>query len=95
MVRGPATPCPDCQRLQAQLQALQATVLQLQEQLAAARKDSSTSSKPPSSVLVKPAKPPPEQAPRSAGGQPGHPHHQRPLLPPEQLNGSLSAARRG
>src|SRR5438105_1364192 len=61
-----ATPCPDCQRLraqvaafQAQLEALQATVAQLQGQLAQARKDSSTSSKPPSSDLVKPPKAPP------------------------------------
>jgi hypothetical protein len=34
---------------QVQLDALQAAITQLQEQLAAARKDSSTSSKPPSS----------------------------------------------
>jgi transposase len=88
--------CPNCQRLQrqvaalqAQVQALQATVAQLQEELARLRKDSSTSSKPPSSDLVKPPKPPPppDQEHRSAGGQPGHPRHQRPLLPPEQLNG--------
>jgi transposase len=84
--------CANCQRLQqhvsalhAQLATLQDTVRQLQEELARLRKDSSTSSKPPSSDLVKPPKPPPppEQAQRSAGGQPGHPHHQRPLLPPE------------
>ena len=43
----------------AQLKALQGTVAQLQEQLAAARKNSSTSSKPPSSDIVKPAKPVP------------------------------------
>jgi transposase len=88
--------CPNCQRLQrqvaalqAQVQALQATVAQLQEELARLRKDSSNSSKPPSSDLVKPPKPPPpaDQEHRSAGGQPGHPRHQRPLLPSEQLNG--------
>jgi transposase len=90
------TTCPNCQRLeqrvaalQAQLQALQDTVRQLQEELARLRKDSSTSSKPPSSDLVKPPLPPPpaghEQRP--AGGQPGHPRHQRPLVPPEVLNG--------
>ncbi|MBV8315118.1 MAG: serine/threonine protein kinase [Planctomycetaceae bacterium] len=45
--------CPNCQRLQAQLdgpraqlEILHATIARLQEQLAAARKDSSTSSKP-------------------------------------------------
>jgi len=88
--------CPSCQRLrqqgsalQAQVATLQGVVRQLQEELARLRKDSSTSSKPPSSDLVKPPKlpPPAEQARRSIGGQPGHPHHQRPLLPPEQLNG--------
>ena len=60
--------CPNCRRLQAQLDAqearltaLEATVARLQEQLAAARKDSSTSSKPPSSDIVKPPKPPPPE----------------------------------
>jgi len=88
--------CPNCQRLQrqaaalqSQVEALRRTVLQLQEERARLRKDSSTSSKPPSSDLVKPPKPPPPpgQAQRSVGGQPGHPHHQRPLLPPEALTG--------
>ena len=87
-------PCANCQRLQAevdalrvQLAALQATVAQLQKQLAAARKDSSTSSKPPSSDIVKPPKPqpPPGQERRQPGGQPGHPTHQRELFPPEML----------
>jgi transposase len=88
------TPCANCERLQAQVEALTATVAQLQAtlaqvqaQLAAARKDSSTSSKPPSSDLVKPPKPapPPGQDRRPRGGQPGHPKHQRPLVPPELL----------
>src|SRR4051794_13612051 len=88
------TPCANCLRLQAQvdaltatLAALQATVAQLQAQLAAARKDSSTSSKPPSSDLVKPPKPPPPpgQEQRLRGGQPGHAKHERPRTPPELL----------
>src|SRR3954449_5777734 len=92
-----ATPsCPNCQRLQAQLDAVQAQLkalqvasAQLQAQLAAARKDSSTSSKPPSSDIVKPPKPPPPegQDKRRIGGQPGHPKHERVLFPPEQVNG--------
>jgi transposase len=99
-----ATPtCPNCQRLQAQLDALQAqfesqqaqlktlqvTINQLQAQLAAARKNSSTSSKPPSSDIVKPPKPPPPegQDQRRIGGQPGHPKHERDLFPPDQVNG--------
>src|SRR3982751_4749793 len=89
------THCPNCQRLQArvdaleaELAALKAVVAQLGQQLAAARKDSSTSSKPPSSDIVKPPKPPPPkgQDKRRIGGQPGHPKHQRVLFPPEQIN---------
>ncbi len=98
MIAGIPTTCPQCQRLQEQLDAqqarldifqktiaeLQATIVGLQEQLAAARKDSSTSSKPPSSDIVKPTQSPaPGQAKRSPGGQPGHPHHQRTPFPPE------------
>ena len=92
-----ATPCSECQRLrtqlgtlQVQVDSLQDTVAQLQDQLAKARKDSSTSSKPPSSDLVKPPKPtPPDGADkRPRGGQPGHPHHQRPLFPPALLTGA-------
>src|SRR5579883_978346 len=62
-------PCANCQRLQAEVDALhaqlaplQATVEQLQKQLAAARKDSSNSSKPPSWDIVKPPKPQPPPA---------------------------------
>ena len=86
-------PCANCERLQAQqevqrlrIEALQAAVAQLQEQLAAARKDSSTSSKPPSSDIVKP--PRPSSAPgskRRIGGQPGHAKHERAAFPPERV----------
>jgi transposase len=88
------TPCANCERLQAQVDALTATVArleaalaQVQAQLAAARKDSSTSSKPPSSDIVNPPKPqpPPGQDKRQAGGQPGHPKHERLAFPPEVL----------
>jgi len=86
-------PCANCERLQAQIDALTATIAELraalahvQAQLAAARKDSSTSSKPPSSDIVKPPKTPlPGQDQRRRGGQPGHPKHERALLPPELL----------
>src|ERR671913_965063 len=90
------TPCPNCQRLQARVDALEAelaalkdVVVRLGQQLAAARKDSSTSSKPPSSDIVKPPKPPPPkgQDKRRIGGQPGHPKHERVAFPPEALNG--------
>jgi transposase len=77
--------------LQAEIRSLRAMVAQLQEQLAGARKDSSTSSKPPSSDIVKPPTPPlPEgQSQRSLGGQPGHPRHERPLLPQAMVNGGV------
>jgi transposase len=89
------TPCANCERLQAQVAALtaslaevQAALAGVQAQLAAARKDSSTSSKPPSSDIVKPPKPQPPagQERRPAGGQPGHPKHDRPLAGPELLS---------
>jgi transposase len=94
MNTDPTPPCANCQRLQAEvdalraeLESLRATVVALQRQLAAARKDSSNSSKPPSSDIVKPPKPPPPpgQQRRKPGGQPGHPSHQRVPFPPEQL----------
>jgi transposase len=81
--------CPQCQQLRQRLTlletevvALRGEVTRLQEQLAAAKKDSTTSSKPPSSDIVKPPPPPnPEGQARKPGGQPGHPMHERPLLP--------------
>jgi transposase len=103
MGAGTTHSCSNCQRLQAQLDTLQAqfesqqaqlktlqvAFAQLQAQLAAARKDSSTSSKPPSSDIVKPPKPPPPvgQDKRKIGGQPGHPKHERVLFPPGSVNG--------
>lgn len=84
--------CPRCGQLERQLaeqaellKVLRAKVLQLEEKLAAAQKDSSTSSKPPSSDIVKP--PPPEAtgSPRSIGGQPGHPKHEREPFLAEQV----------
>jgi hypothetical protein len=91
--------CPNCRRLQAKLdaqaawlEALEATVARLQEQLAAARKDSSNYSKPPSSDIVKPPEPaPPEgrQGPR-IGGQPGHPSMSEPPSRPRPSTAARS-----
>jgi transposase len=78
----------DAQR--GQIEALQATVARLQEQVASARKDSSTSSKPPSSDIVKPGKTSStEQTRRPRGGQPGHPKHERAVFPAEMVNESF------
>jgi transposase len=86
------TPCANCTRLQAQVDALQTKVdallgevALLREQLATARKGSSTSSKPPSSDLVKPKPAQPPDGKRTIGGQPGHPKHDREPFPAEQV----------
>lgn len=70
---------------------LLARIAQLEAQLAAAKKDSSTSSKPPSSDVVKPPRPDAKtgsgrKKKRRRGGQPGHPRHERPPFPPEQVD---------
>jgi transposase len=98
-MEAPSIPsCPRCQdslerldALQKQVESLQATVAQLQRQLAAARKNSSTSSKPPSSDIVKPPKASPSDgaATCARGGQPGHAAHERQPFPPELLNGGI------
>jgi transposase len=80
-----------CQRdaeiaqLRTRTAVLEDQVRQLQEKLAAAQKNSSTSSKPPSSDIVKPPPAGDPSSPRSAGGQPGHPKHEREPFPPEQV----------
>jgi transposase len=93
MDRATATSCANCERVQARLDDLQTQLdslrlenARLRELLAAARKDSSTSSKPPSSDIVKPQLAAPDPAtPRTRGGQPGHPKHERLPFPPEQV----------
>jgi len=95
------TECPNCKRLagqvarqeleiadlKAQLAAAIQRIVQLEQQLAAARKNSSTSSKPPSSDIVKPKKPRGKDGKkRKRGGQPGHKRHDRPEFPPEMIN---------
>jgi transposase len=70
-------------------QRLHQRIEYLERELAKARKNSRTSSKPPSSDIVKPAKPSktsPNSGKRHAGGQPGHPKHERAAFPPEQVN---------
>src|SRR5262245_8474977 len=69
---------------------------QLQQQLndanAKLNTDSTNSSLPPSSDRFHgKRKPPrsPDQPPSKSGGQRGHPRHQRPLVPPEQVQRTI------
>jgi transposase len=69
-------------------QRLQQRLAEVERELAKLRKTSKTSSKPPSSDMVKPPKapqPPSVFGPRTAGGQPGHPKHERVSFPPEAV----------
>jgi transposase len=70
-----------------QVAELKAEVAQLQADLAAAKKTPRNSSLPPSSEHPH-SKPPPTKpkSKRRRGGQPGHPKHERALIPTEQCN---------
>jgi transposase len=69
--------------MQQQIDGLRAEVTALRDRL---NRDSSNSSKPPSSdpPHVKPA-PPRAPSGKRRGGQPGHPMHTRPHLPPDKI----------
>ncbi len=69
-------------------QRLQQRIAELEREVAKTRKTSKTSSKPPSSDITKPPKAPQAPSvfgPRNAGGQPGHPKHERTPFSPEEL----------
>jgi transposase len=79
--------CARCATLEQQFAQLQVRVVQLEADLAAAKKNSANSSKPPSSDMVKkPKEQPKDGGKRQRGGQPGHPKHERPALPIEQID---------
>src|SRR5437016_3517842 len=79
--------CQGCAALMQHLEQLQTRVAQLEAELAAAKKNSSNSSKPPSSDFVKKPKDKPKDGKkRKRGGQPGHPRHERPLLPDDRVD---------
>lgn len=88
MATKPSQPCAKCERLAKKVEALGARVAELEAKLAAAKKNSGNSSKPPSSDIVKPPSEPKGAggSPRKRGAQPGHPRHERPLFPPEQVD---------
>jgi len=69
------------------VEQLRAEVAELRAELAAAKKNSTNSSKPPSSDIVKkPIDKPKSRKKRKRGGQPGHPRHERPLFPDDQVD---------
>jgi transposase len=69
------------------LEELQARIVVLEAELAAAKKDSHNSSKPPSSDIVKKPKDKPKNGKqRKRGGQPGHARHERPPFPDDQVD---------
>lgn len=78
--------CARCAEREQRLEELGARVAQLEAELAAAKKNSSNSSKPPSSDIVKPKNQPKNGKKRKRGAQPGHPRHERPLLPDDQVD---------
>lgn len=82
--------CPRCDRLQAEIAELKARLAASEAKLAKARKHSGNSSKPPSSDITAPPKhkngKAREGTKNKRGGQHGHPRHERPLYPTEQVD---------
>lgn len=81
--------CPACADWRRKNEILEAKVVTLEAELAAARKNSANSSKPPSSDIVK-ARPKTNKRgrpkKRKIGGQPGHIRHQRTPFAAEEID---------
>ncbi len=70
------------------IEALVKRVTELENQVAKLSKNSSNSHKPPSSDdITKPKSKSKKKGKRSIGGQKGHPKHERPPFPEEEING--------
>jgi transposase len=82
--------CPNCRRLQAQVDALSARLVEIEAELAKARKHSGNSSKPPSSDITAPPKSKPAAKENAGkcqrGAQAGHARKERPLFAPEDIS---------
>jgi transposase len=82
--------CPNCERLTRRVKELEARQFALEAELAKARKHSRNSSKPPSTDITAPPKPKrsakQNSEKRQRGGQAGHPRHERPLAPQEDID---------
>jgi transposase len=90
MTMSGTTICVHCAALLQEIAALKADKARLEAELAAARKDSVNSSKPPSSDIVKPPRPKAKNGrKRKQGAQPGHPRHERPPLPADQIDDTI------
>ena len=72
--------------LESQITELLAKMNTLSEQVARLSKNASNSSKPPVERHRQTAQIGPPSGARKAGGQPGHPGANRPLLPPERID---------
>lgn len=71
--------------LSSQVAPLQKRVNTLERKVARLSKTSSNSSKPPSSDITKPKPKKPKTGKRKIGAQPGHPKHERPPFPKEEI----------
>jgi transposase len=73
--------------LQERVKELEATVKRLEKKIAKLSKNSSNSSKPPSSDdITRPKGKKKGKGKRKIGGQPGHPRHERPPFPDEDID---------
>jgi len=72
--------------VQALLAPLQTKITQLEEMIARLQKNSSNSSKPPSSDIIKPKPKARKKGKRKIGAQPGHPRHERPSFPEDEIH---------